>query len=86
MPMAREIYQEGFGFHPSCWRRGGRIDRDLLRLIVANVRYAGGARRRPAGTAHGEFPGDRRLREIAAKYGAAAVRGTCASFRITASG
>jgi N-methylhydantoinase B/oxoprolinase/acetone carboxylase alpha subunit len=35
MPMAREIYQEGIRIPPILLARGGRIDRDLLRLIVA---------------------------------------------------
>jgi N-methylhydantoinase B len=74
MPMAREIYQEGIRIPPILLARGGRIDRDLLRLIVANVRTPeereGDLRAQLMANARG----DRRLREIAAKYGAAAVR------------
>jgi N-methylhydantoinase B len=73
MPMAREIYQEGIRIPPILLARGGRIDRDLLRLIVANVRTPeereGDLRAQLMANARG----DRRLREIAAKYGAAAV-------------
>src|SRR5215470_6025496 len=36
MPMAREIYQEGIRIPPILIARGGRLDRDLLRLIVSN--------------------------------------------------
>ncbi|MBL8214842.1 MAG: hydantoinase B/oxoprolinase family protein [Bryobacterales bacterium] len=38
MPMAREIYQEGIRIPPILLVRGGKVDRDLLRLILANVR------------------------------------------------
>lgn len=74
MPMAREIYQEGIRIPPILLVRGGRIDQALLRLIVANVRTPeereGDLRAQLMANARG----DRRLREIAGKYGAAAVR------------
>ena len=74
MPMAREIYQEGIRIPPILLARGGRIDRDLLRLVVANVRTPeereGDLRAQLMANARG----DRRLREITAKYGSAAVR------------
>src|SRR5260370_38105733 len=74
MPMARDIYQEGIRIPPILLVRGGQIDRDLLRLIVANVRTPeereGDLRAQLMANARG----DRRLREIAGKYGAAAVR------------
>src|SRR5262252_9959753 len=38
MPLAKEIYQEGIRIPPVLLQRAGRIDRDLLRLILANVR------------------------------------------------
>ncbi|MBS1828402.1 MAG: hydantoinase B/oxoprolinase family protein [Acidobacteria bacterium] len=38
MPMAREIYQEGLRLPPILLVRRGQMDRDLLRLILANVR------------------------------------------------
>jgi N-methylhydantoinase B/oxoprolinase/acetone carboxylase alpha subunit len=74
MPMAREIYQEGIRIPPILLSRGGHIDRDLLRLIVANVRTPeereGDLRAQLMANARG----DHRLREITAKYGAAVVR------------
>jgi N-methylhydantoinase B len=74
MPMAREIYQEGIRIPPILLARGGHIDRDLLRLIVSNVRTPeereGDLRAQMMANARGE----RRLREITAKYGAATVR------------
>ena len=38
MPLAREIYQEGIRIPPILLARGGQFDRDLLDLILANVR------------------------------------------------
>ncbi|HEY1760627.1 MAG TPA: hydantoinase B/oxoprolinase family protein [Bryobacteraceae bacterium] len=38
MPLAREIYQEGLRIPPVRLVRGGQIDRELLGLILANVR------------------------------------------------
>jgi N-methylhydantoinase B/oxoprolinase/acetone carboxylase alpha subunit len=74
MPMAREIYQEGLRLPPILLARRGRIDRDLMRLILANVRTPeereGDLRAQLMANARGE----RRLREITAKYGAPAVR------------
>jgi N-methylhydantoinase B/oxoprolinase/acetone carboxylase alpha subunit len=73
MPMAREIYQEGIRIPPILLARAGRLDRELLRLIVANVRTPeereGDLRAQLMANARGE----RRLREITGKYGAVAV-------------
>jgi N-methylhydantoinase B/oxoprolinase/acetone carboxylase alpha subunit len=41
MPLAREIYQEGLRIPPVLIRRGGVPDRDLLGLLLANVRTPG---------------------------------------------
>ncbi|HUQ95448.1 MAG TPA: hydantoinase B/oxoprolinase family protein [Bryobacteraceae bacterium] len=38
MPMAREIYQEGLRIPPIVLVRKGRMDEDLLRFILSNVR------------------------------------------------
>ena len=37
MPLAREIYQEGIRIPPILLARGGQFDRELMRLILANV-------------------------------------------------
>src|SRR5579859_2722759 len=69
MPLAREIYQEGIRIPPILLLRGGQIDQALLRLIAANVRTPeereGDLRAQLMANARG----DRRLREIAGKYG-----------------
>src|SRR5438552_12452439 len=36
MPLAREIFQEGLRIPPILLARRGKVDRDLLRLILAN--------------------------------------------------
>jgi len=38
MPLAREIFQEGIRIPPVLIRRRGKLDRDLLNLLLANVR------------------------------------------------
>jgi N-methylhydantoinase B/oxoprolinase/acetone carboxylase alpha subunit len=38
MPIAREIYQEGIRIPPIKIQRAGKLDRDLLSLLLANVR------------------------------------------------
>jgi N-methylhydantoinase B/oxoprolinase/acetone carboxylase alpha subunit len=38
MPLATEIFQEGLRIPPILLRRGGQLDKDLLNLILANVR------------------------------------------------
>lgn len=38
MPLAREIYQEGLRIPPVLLVRQGRLDQDILRMILANVR------------------------------------------------
>jgi len=38
MPLAREVYQEGFRVPPVRLVRGGRVDRDVLALFLANTR------------------------------------------------
>ena len=38
MPLAREIFQEGIRIPPILIQRSGTLDRDLLRLLLANVR------------------------------------------------
>src|SRR5258705_9810712 len=74
MRLAGEIYKEGIRIPPILLVRRGQLDRDLLRLILANVRTPeereGDLRAQLMANSRGE----RRLREVTAKYGAAAVR------------
>jgi len=74
MPMAREIYQEGIRIPPILLARGGRIDRGLMRMILANVRTPEEREGDLRAQLMANVCGERRLREITAKYGPAAVR------------
>ncbi|MGH9721155.1 MAG: hydantoinase B/oxoprolinase family protein, partial [Bryobacteraceae bacterium] len=69
MPLAKEIYQEGIRIPPALLVRGGKVDRDLLRVILANVRTPeereGDLRAQLMSIARGE----KRLNEITARYG-----------------
>lgn len=74
MPLATEIFQEGLRIPPVRIARRGRIDDDVLALLLANVR---GPRER-----HGDLRaqiaaleiGAQRLREVSAALGPAATR------------
>jgi N-methylhydantoinase B len=69
MPMAREIYQEGLRIPPVLLVRGGEVDRDLLGLILANVRTP----REREGDLLAQWMslqrGEQRLRALHARYG-----------------
>ncbi len=73
MPLAREIYQEGLRLPPILIQRGGVIDRELLAMILANVRTPeereGDLRAQLMSIRRGEV----RLHELVAKYGAPRV-------------
>jgi N-methylhydantoinase B/oxoprolinase/acetone carboxylase alpha subunit len=69
MPLAREIYQEGIRIPPILIKRRGEIDRDLLGLLLANVRTPvereGDLMAQLGSIQRGEL----RLRELVAKHG-----------------
>ncbi|MBV8842886.1 MAG: hydantoinase B/oxoprolinase family protein [Bryobacterales bacterium] len=73
MPLAREIYQEGIRIPPIKIQRRGKLDRDLLNLLLANVRTPvereGDLMAQLAAIQRGAT----RLNELVAKYGAARV-------------
>ena len=70
MPLSTEIFQEGLVIPPVRIVRQGEIDRDLLRLLLANVRTPeereGDLRAQIAACRLGE----RRLQSLAARFGA----------------
>src|ERR1051326_2026825 len=69
MPLAREIFQEGIRIPPVLIRRGGRLDRELLNLLLANVRTPeereGDLMAQIAAIERGEL----RVHELVEKYG-----------------
>lgn len=69
MGLSEEIYQEGLRIPPVALARGGRIQPDVMRMLLANVRTP----REREGDLTAQVAacklGERRLREIAEKYG-----------------
>ena len=81
MPMAREIYQEGLRIPPIRIQRGGTIDKEILGLVLANVRTPvereGDLMAQLASLNRGE----RRLRELVARYGLKTVSSNTAALQ-----
>jgi len=73
MPLAREIYQEGIRIPPVLLARGGRFDRELLGLILSNVRTPEEREGDLLAQCMAIRRGDQRLLELVAKYGHAKV-------------
>ena len=73
MPLAREIYQEGLRIPPVLIQRAGKIDRDLLGLVLANVRTPVEREGDLMAQLMSIKRGEARLRELVAKYGESAV-------------
>ena len=73
MPLAREIYQEGIRIPPILLVRGGKVDRETLELVLANVRTPvereGDLRAQLASLARGA----ERLASLVDRYGLARV-------------
>ena len=70
MPIAREIYEEGLRLPPVLLVRGGELQRDVLALVLANVRTPDERRADLAAQLGAQATGERRLRELAARAGA----------------
>jgi len=70
MGLSEEIHQEGLRIPPVALARGGRIERDVLAMVLANVRTP----REREGDLMAQIAscrlGERRLLELQAKYGA----------------
>src|ERR1700744_4240033 len=73
MGPGREIYQEGIRIPPVRIMRGGEIDREMLSLILHNVRTPVEREGDLAAQIGSCRLGERRLREIVEKYGLDAV-------------
>jgi len=74
MGLCREIYQEGFRIPPVKIMRAGQIDRDILALLLANVRTP----REREGDLSAQIAachtGAARLQEVCGRYGAPRVK------------
>ena len=73
MPLARDIYQEGLRLPPVKLARGGRMDEDLLGVVLANVRTPDERRGDLLAQLMSIQRGEVRLREIVARYGLGVV-------------
>jgi len=74
MPLAREIYQEGLRIPPVLLMRGGEVQRDVMQLILANVRTPEEREGDLLAQVMAARRGEDRLREISRKYGMARVK------------
>ena len=69
MPLAKEIYQEGLRIPPILIQRAGKLDRDLLNLILANVRTPVEREGDLMAQLMSIKRGEQRLLDLASKYG-----------------
>ena len=69
MGLCREIYQEGFRIPPVRIMRAGAMDRDVLRLLLNNVRTPEEREGDLGAQIAACHTGDERLREVCARYG-----------------
>ncbi len=74
MPLATEIYQEGLRIPPVLIRRAGKIDRELLGLILANVRTPVEREGDLLAQLMSIRRAEQRLHELTAKYGEEAIQ------------
>jgi N-methylhydantoinase B/oxoprolinase/acetone carboxylase alpha subunit len=74
MPLAREIYQEGIRIPPILLVRRGRLDRDLMQLLLANVRTPEEREGDLSAQWMAIRRGSSRLEELVRKYGLSTVR------------
>ena len=74
MGLSEEIYQEGLRIPPVRLYRQGKMDRDVLALILANVRTPHEREGDLTAQIAACRLGDRRLRELAEKYGVRRTR------------
>lgn len=74
MPLASEIFQEGVIIPPVKLVRGGELDRDILDLVLANVRTPEEREGDLTAQLAANRIGEKRLLEVARKYGYAKIR------------
>ena len=70
MPLAREVFEEGLRLPPVFLVRGGRLQRDVLRLVLANVRTPDERRADLAAQLGAQATGERRLIDLARREAA----------------
>jgi len=73
MPLAHEVYEEGFRIPPVHLRRRGRLCADTLALLLANVRTAEERRADLMAQIGAQLTGERRLKELGRAQGRSAL-------------
>ncbi len=84
MPLAREVYEEGLRLPPVFLVRGGRLQRDVLDLVLANVRTPDERRADLAAQLGAQATGERRLLDLARREGAGGAPGSMSLARAAA--
>jgi N-methylhydantoinase B/oxoprolinase/acetone carboxylase alpha subunit len=79
MPLAREIYQEGIRIPPVLLMRAGETRRDVLEIILANVRTPAEREGDLMAQVMSNRRGEERLREMAGRYGLPRIRRNAAA-------
>ncbi len=79
MPLAREVVEEGLRIPPVRLVRAGRVDDDLLRLVLANVRTPDERRADLAAQMGAQQTGARRLADLARRSGRDPLRAAAAA-------
>src|ERR1700688_4144521 len=74
MPLAREIYQEGLRIPPVLLMKGGKIQRDVMQIVLANVRTPDEREGDLMAQVMSNRRGENRLLEIVSRYGLGRVR------------
>jgi N-methylhydantoinase B len=74
MPLAREIYEEGFRAPPVFLVRAGRVQEDVLSLLLANVRTPDERRADLSAQMGAQKTGEARLMALAKRLGARPLR------------
>src|SRR5580693_10722852 len=74
MPLAREIYQEGIRIPPVLLMKGGKVQGDVMQLILANVRTPEEREGDLMAQVMSNRRGENRLLEIVSRYGLGRVR------------
>lgn len=69
MPLAKEVFQEGLILPPVRLMTGGEMNRDLLAIMLANVRTPEEREGDLSAQIAANRVGERRLREVVARYG-----------------
>ncbi|HEY3824933.1 MAG TPA: hydantoinase B/oxoprolinase family protein [Bryobacteraceae bacterium] len=78
MPLAREIYQEGIRIPPVLLMKGGKVQRDVMQIVLANVRTPEEREGDLLAQVMSNRRGEDRLLEIVARYGLGRVQHSAA--------